>query len=120
MALFPCDATGHRYPGAQQTMYPAVVAGVEQSRRKLRLCGQHFRIYAERLFERANNAQMEFDAALTVKCYSCGKPVDDSEWQFFVTAYPTKEERADYWAPLHAQCVGPTLEDWRLDLPQST
>lgn len=115
MALFPCDATSHRYPGAQQTIYPAIVNQSDTWRRKLRLCPQHFRGFLDQLEAHAQNAQLSFEDALSVRCVSCSNPVTDSPFQFFATVYATKADRADWWGPVHEGCAASLADDWLLD-----
>lgn len=114
MALFPCDAGNHRYSGPQQTIYPAVVDGGDSARRKLRLCPAHFQHRVERLERHAHNAQIAFGEELDLGCLQGDGAVLDSPFQFFATVYAAHEERADWWAPIHAGCVTSVLEDWAL------
>jgi len=114
MAIYPCDVKGHRYPGAQQTVYAALVNGTESHRRKIRLCPSHFELTVEMLEHNARSAQVAFDDPEAVKCLSCAKPVEDSEWQFFATVYATRAERQDYWSPVHFECVAAVVEDYNL------
>jgi len=116
MGMYPCDVKNHRYKGAQQTIYPAIVCGTEQSRRKLRLCPGHFEMLEDTLEERTNNAQVDFDSTDAVACLICRKAVADSEYQFFATVYAKGQERRDFWAVLHSECVGAAMEDWGLEL----
>jgi hypothetical protein len=119
MALFPCDVKSHRYPGAQQTMYPALVNGAQQYRRKLRLCPGHFEIAQTLLETRCHNAQMSWDEPALTGCYGCHADVTDSPWQFFVTVYAKGQEREDYWAAVCETCAMGVAEDWQLP-PEAT
>jgi hypothetical protein len=114
MAIFPCDVGNHRYVGPQQTIYPAIVDGGDTARRKMRLCPAHFQHLVERLESHAHNAQMAFGEALDATCLQGDGAVTDSPFQFFATVYAHKEDRADWWAPIHAGCVTSALEDWAL------
>lgn len=114
MALFPCDANGHRYSGPQRTMYPAIVDGQETSRRKLRLCGKHFELFLHTLEATYNNAQLELEQEVSPACVSCGKDVDGGSWQSFVTSYDVSDYRRDWWGLVHSGCVGALSEYWRL------
>lgn len=116
MAMFPCAYGLHRYRSAQQTIYPAVVCGPDATRRKLRLCEEHFDRYLAQLDERAHNAQMDSTEVVESTCLVCAKPVAESEYQFFATVYAHKADRVDYWAPLHELCASAAMEDWLLDL----
>jgi hypothetical protein len=118
MALFPCAVGEHRYPGRQQAMYPALVNGADATRARLRLCPKHFDAFAEKLADHCRNAQQAFDDPMLLACGVCGKLVEDSAWQFFVTVYATGADRQDWWAPLHEDCAFAMADDWQLD-PQS-
>lgn len=118
MAVFPCDATGHRYPGPQRTLYPAVSIGSESHRRKLRLCTEHFDAFLEQLAMHAQDAQLTLGSLSVMKCYLCDKPVVDNARALYVTAYGKESERQDWWAPLHDDCSQGTMEDWLIQ-PQA-
>lgn len=118
MAMFPCDFNGHRYPGAQQTIYPALVNQTEQHRRKLRLCPSHFRARMHFLEEACQNAQVGFDEAQAMACLNCHKEVTAGTWQFFATVYATGDDRRDFWAVVCDSCPPAVCEDW--DLPVET
>lgn len=114
MALFPCDVNGHRYSGAQQTIYPAVVNKADASRRRLRLCPSHFEALLDHLEVTCNHAQADWNSTGLTRCALCAEDVEDSDYQFFATVYAKGAERADYWAPIHQGCVAGQLEDWLL------
>jgi hypothetical protein len=114
MALYPCDVEPHRYPGPQQTVYPAIVQGSDAVRRRLRLCPHHFRDAIARLEERAQSAQIDFFDARPLQCLVCQTEVSDSPWQFFATTYAKDEDRKDWWALLHSDCVAAAMDAWGL------
>lgn len=114
MAVFPCDIGRHRYPGPQQTMYPAVVDGDLCRRRKLRLCPIHFAELLDRLHQGYSNGQIEFLDVQAVTCPLCSNPVRDETGQFFATVYAKGSERADFWAPVHTACIEALADDWYL------
>jgi hypothetical protein len=116
MALFPCDFDLKRYQGAQQTMYPAIVNRSESNRRRLRLCPLHFADYLSDLETHAQDAYDETDSNQLLRCQQCHEPVLDTQHQFFVTVYAKGDERADFWAPVHDECVGPLRVRWCLPL----
>jgi hypothetical protein len=95
-------------------MYPAVVRGGDSVRRKLRLCPGHFDTYTEMLGEYAQPAQDSFVESRVITCFVCHAPVDYAEVQLFVTVYPLKAERQDYWAPIHGDCGPQALREWQL------
>jgi len=115
MALFPCDIGRHPYRGPQRTMYPAIVQGGDSWRRKLRLCEPHFDALLEQLQERAHDAQMDSTDVKLPVCYGCNDDVVMSTAQMFVTVYNLKEDRVDFWAPLHELCAATQRELWLLD-----
>lgn len=115
MAMFPCDATNHRYRDAQQTIYPAVVNHARSYRRKLRLCPQHFDGYFQKLEYGAQSQQLDLDGDGHSRCLICRQDVAASTFQFFATVYARGAERADYWAPLHDACAPAALEDWGME-----
>lgn len=114
MAMFPCDVTGHRYRGAQQTIYPAIVEGQIAVRRKLRLCDRHFVALTDQLAVHCQNAQMDFDEVGNPPCGLCDEPVTQDTAQFFATVYAKGAEREDWWAPVHHDCVSALMDDWLL------
>lgn len=115
MAIYPCDATGHRYPGRQRTMYPAVSSGALSSRRKLRLCKEHFGGFLDQLGAHAIDAVEDSAPGAVLLCYLCDQPCAGSSSALYVTVYDDDVKRADWWAPLHDNCVAGTIADWRID-----
>lgn len=114
MALFRCDDRFHRYPGQQQTMYPAVVNGTVAWRRKLRLCPEHFTLRLEYLELNAQNAKGDLAELETSSCVLCHNEAPGAETQFFVTVYAKGQERVDYFAVVHSECRDALREDWHL------
>lgn len=116
MGLFPCSIGTHRYAGPQQTIYPAIAQGQEVFRTRLRLCPTHFDVMLEKLVSRANDAAIDHEDALAPTCIECRGDVIGSRWQFFATAYASKQERRDFWAVIHDECVRGAKHDW-LSMP---
>lgn len=114
MAMYPCEFNGHRYRSAQQTMYPAIVNGTDGTRRKLRLCPEHFEDLLEKLQNHATNAQEDMFEHVANRCFICGLETTDAPSALFVTVYAQGMEREDFWAPLHKDCAPAAREDWRL------
>jgi len=112
MALYPCDQGGHRYYGAQQTIYPAFVGGIANTRRKLRLCPDHFRGFMELLELRATKAVDGELLDIVPTCILCGQDAAESSLMFYATVYAKGRERADFWAACHDQCSPAAREDW--------
>jgi hypothetical protein len=92
MALYPCDYGAHRYSGAQQTAYPAVLIGGQSQRRKLRLCPIHFAEYISS-FDLVLNAADQ--PTIAVQCWCCG--TDKVDAALFLTYYEQGQERQDLW-----------------------
>lgn len=119
MAIFHCDWGTHRYPGAQQTIYPAVVNGTESFRTKLRLCPTHFAQLAAKLETNTRSAQASYDEPDLVHCLHCHRDASNSRWQFFATAYAKGSERMDYWSVVCDDCAVAVCEQWHIptDMP---
>jgi hypothetical protein len=115
MALYPCDATGHRYVGPQQTIYPALVDGGMSARRKLRLCGLHFAQMLATLEDSTQDAFADHDPSVDMRCMSChrSEPVPTSG--FFATVYAHRAERRDFWGAVHQDCAAAVLDDWHIE-----
>lgn len=115
MALYPCDATGHRYVGPQRTIYPAVASGAITERRKLRLCKDHFEAFLEQLALHAVDQEHTSANGAPIPCYLCDRVPEYASSALYVTAYDYKAERQDWWAPIHDNCVAGTMADWHLE-----
>lgn len=115
MAVYPCDATGHRYQGPQRTMYPAIMSGALASRRKLRLCKDHFDAFVEQLALHAIDQVENRANGAVLLCYLCDKEANGSSSAIYVTAYDLGADRTDWWAPLHNNCVLGTQADWLIE-----
>lgn len=115
MALYPCDATGHRYQGPQRTMYPAIMSGALASRRKLRLCKDHFDALLEQLALHAVDSVESIAPGAVRLCYLCDRDAGPTTSQLYVTCYDQGAERQDFWAPLHDNCVSGASADWLLE-----
>lgn len=106
MAYMPCDVGRHFNPGRNVNAYFARGSGSVMDRWNLRLCPGHWSEYQRDLAEfevdPANTALSSFSANDT--CLTCSEPVGEGGDQLFVTSYPTKQERKDYWARVHHDC----------------
>ncbi len=72
MAVYPCDATGHRYPQPQRSLYLTRANGSGAQTRKMRLCPTHA---AEHLAELNAYWQLvEEDTQSETMCFRCGNP----------------------------------------------
>ena len=115
MAMYPCDASGHRYPGPQRTMYPAIMSGALASRRKLRLCKEHFAAFVEQLALHAVLAGDGFPDNRGPLCYLCDRDAGPTSSALYVTAYDQGADRTDWYAPLHDNCVTGAAADWLIE-----
>jgi len=111
MAYFPCDRGHANHKGKNCHWYTAYGSGIELSRIKLRLCEVHSLDLQEYLTELE---LMPIDPASGFagddpRCITCRKPVDKGGWQVFITGYPAKQEREDYWSQLHPTCPIPSI-----------
>ena len=102
-----CQVNGHPLFTASSLFYVGLQHGSDVSRYRLRFC----RIHAASIHE--DLAQFEVDAddgtlrggdLVSSQCFSCGQPVDELGWYVFMTGYPTKDQRKDYWSRLHVEC----------------
>lgn len=109
MAYLPCDVGQHWNPGRNINVYLGLLGDGPDLRRSGRLCEGHWREIEPDL------AQLEvcpedpagtFDFQSFV-CPSCSKPVDKLGIRAFITAYPAKDDRKDYWANVHTECPYP-------------
>src|SRR5262245_57292560 len=112
MALYPCDFEHHWYPGPQRAFYVAYGKAQDFRRWKLRLCGVHAADIHEYLAEfelgTVENTARRPGAYVTY-CLACREPVGEVGWQVYVTGYPAKDERKDYWAGIHPDCRLPEV-----------
>jgi hypothetical protein len=105
LALYPCDNGRHRYNGPQQTVYPALLEGMDAKRAKLRLCQIHFQLYinaAESFLTPAE--ETDFGGP----CAGCGNP--DALTTVFLTVYEKGQERRDLVGRLCDDCRRAKLE----------
>jgi hypothetical protein len=75
MAVFPCDHTPHRYPGAQRSIYITRFAGSSVQTRKLRLCPRHFGDMADVVAARLK--PVEENSNISMVCAVCDAPYDE-------------------------------------------
>lgn len=116
MALRPCSCCHRMYRGAAQHVYPTLITRSGSYANHLRLCGPDAEIV--RSSWESNN--MRADEGLPEDserpgCPVCGVQVDLTEaTQFFATSYWGRDQRADYWAPVHEECAGQLSADFAL------
>jgi len=99
MAQSPCDADQRRYQGPARSVYAAIVDGVDAKRRRFRFCLAHLEEYMNRVGPHLVDAQLDLGAApghTRPPCPACGQVPDDAI-QIFLTVYPDRDVRDDYW-----------------------
>lgn len=106
MAMRPCDVCRRRFPGPSNSAYVAILDGGQRWELKLRLCSVHW-LKLEQLFTDVDGfINYEADThAESQPCLVCHGDVNGAHPQSaFMTAYPARAERADYFAPVCAGC----------------
>jgi len=96
-------------------MYPAIMSGALASRRKLRLCKEHFAAFVEQLALHAVLAGDGFPDNRGPLCYLCDRDAGPTSSALYVTAYDQGADRTDWYAPLHDNCVTGAAADWLIE-----
>lgn len=106
MAYLPCLLGPHKHKGRNVNLYFGIARQGEMERRSGRACVLHWGEIERDLaqFEVDSDSGTLSDPTSEGLCFTCFKPVDKSRCQVFVTAYPAKDERKDYWAAIHSTC----------------
>lgn len=109
MAMTPCDLHGTRYRGAACHLYPAVMIQNVAVRGHLRVCMLCAKEAIEVLQEHAlaPNDEGFFETRDPNTCAACGDAVGSHDVTCFLTAYLPNDERQDYYARYHADCLDP-------------
>lgn len=103
MAMLPCDRGPHSHRERNVNTYFRLGSGSDFAHATRRYCPAHWGDIHQHL------AQYEVvveDGAESIwgrdgACVTCGKPINDGAIQLFVTSYPSKNERKDYWLSFH-------------------
>jgi hypothetical protein len=111
MAVLPCKVGMHPHPYRNVNCYVGHFVGPTAQRYSGRYCPGHWDEIQSGL------AQFEVDPErLTLSdstsqglCLTCLEPVDEFGGQVFITSYPAKNQRKDYWARVHVACFLPQL-----------
>lgn len=106
MALLPCSRGPHRNLLRNSNYYVAFGSGADLGRWLLRLCPTHAAVVNDNLAEYEvlpDDLTVGADGP-AADCLTCGEPITEAGAQLFVTAYPAKNERKDYWASVHENC----------------
>jgi len=111
MAYLPCLIGPHRHRGRNSNVYLAIAREIEIERRSGRVCGVHWYEIERSLaqFEVDPDSGALCDPTSEGLCFSCLKPVRESGYQLFITSYPAKNERKDYWSRIHPLCDLPDM-----------
>jgi hypothetical protein len=109
MAMLPCDNGYHRTLGRNTNVYIGVIGDSDPQRWSLRLCDLHWGEIEPHL---AKYEVLVEDPTFSVRalpdwCASDGEPIHERGRQVFVTAYPPKQGRKDYWLHIHESCTLP-------------
>lgn len=106
MAYLPCHIGPHTHRARNVNLYMGIARASQMERRSGRVCPPHWREIEGSLaqFEIHPDSGTLSDPGSEGLCFSCLQPVGESGYQVFVTAYPSKDERKDYWASVHTEC----------------
>jgi hypothetical protein len=109
MAMSPCDMHGTRYRGAAVHLYPAVLINGLAMRAHLRVCMLCAKETIEALQEHAKPPTEDglYEALSEDRCAACTEPVGSRDVTCFLTAYLPNDERQDFWARYHLDCLDP-------------
>jgi hypothetical protein len=120
MAMLPCITGPHKHRDRNVNVYCGDISAGVSTRSSGRFCLAHWNEIERRLhqFELDPTSGALSDPSVEWFCISCAKPVDESGRQLFVTSYPTKDDRKDYWARIHAGCSSPVKLEPRLTYQQ--
>lgn len=107
MPLPLCSFDGHFWARKKHLFYIGIGRGGDLQRYRLRFCPSHVLDVEEYLAQ--YEVASEYVALGTGdshwrRCLPCGKPADELSRQLFITGYPAKDERKDYWAQVHIGC----------------
>jgi len=106
MAVLPCKVGMHPHRFRNVNVYAGWFVGPTTQRLSGRYCPPHWNEIERSL------AQFEVDAdrgtlgdpSAEGLCLTCLKPVEELGGQVFLTSYPAKDQRKDYWARVHVSC----------------
>jgi len=107
MAYLPCDVESHRHTGRNVNVYLGLIGPDGSERKSGRFCGTHWNEIQRGLhqFEVDPGSGTLSDPSSDGLCLACFKPVTEFGWQVFITSYPAKNDRKDYWARVHSGCT---------------
>jgi hypothetical protein len=116
MAMLPCIKGPHKHPGRNVNVYCGDISQGVSTRSSGRFCLPHWNEIQRRLdqFEVDPDSGALSDPSVEGLCISCAKPVDESGRQLFITSYPAKDDRKDYWSRIHDLCPSPLKLELKL------
>jgi len=109
MAGQPCKVGMHIHRGRNVNVYVNLYWHGVTQRALGRFCGPHWAEIERGLaeFEVDPDGSTVSDSQLEGLCFACLEPRDKPFGQAFITSYPAKNERKDYWASVHEGCYLP-------------
>jgi len=115
MAYFPCDRGPHFNPGRNVNLYLGLVGNGPDRRLTGRLCELHWREVESHLaeYEVVPDDIAGSISLAPIPCATCKQPVHQGGARAFLTSYPAKNDRKDYWLNVHDPCGFP---DWLYQL----
>jgi len=110
MAFFPCDIGPHPNPRRNINLYAGLADEVGVVRKSVRVCERHWGEIEPNLadFEVTAEEGAAGNFLMNTTCPSCRKPLHERGIQVFVTCYPAKDHRKDYWFQIHVGCRVPS------------
>jgi hypothetical protein len=111
MAVLPCQVGFHQHRLRNVNVYASWYVGSMTQRHSARFCPGHWSEIESGLsqFEVDTDSGALSDPTCEGLCLTCLKPVTEGSGQVFLTSYPTKDQRKDYWARIHTGCNLPGL-----------
>lgn len=115
MAIYPCDVGNHSHARKNIHVYASFVTRDGDLRSRLRLCDLHWRAVQPDLakHEVFEDGGLASDHGMGTPCPTCGEVLQEPLAQLFVTAYPSKDDRKDYWLRVHEACGSPSWLPWK-------
>lgn len=99
MASSPCTVCGQRFLGRATYFYPAVLKEAGPERQTLKLCPRHAKNVLNNLHD-ATELRVDtgvFESRDWDICLICGGDASQQMSSVYITCYPAKDERQDFW-----------------------
>jgi len=115
MAIYPCEVGPHAHRTRNILVYAGFLTPDGDMRSRARVCQLHWRTVEPHLvqFEVTDELPTAGNQVSIAPCATCGEPVAERGTQLFITAYPTQNDRKDYWLQVHDTCGTPDWLPWR-------